>query len=290
MRDHCHYTGKYIGPACNKCNISRRYSKNLQVPILFHNLRGYDLHHILKYGISQFKGWELNPIPNTTEKFLALIVHIKKSVTLRFIDSYQFLSESLATLSNLLPVKPLTASIFDNNTIDCKAIFPYHMATSIENLEAITSMPPKWTDDFSNKEITDEDYDKACIIWSQHQCQNLKEYMLLYMKLDIYLLADVCESFRKKAKMDDGLEPFNFFGLPGFAWATAIKGLKHDVELISDPLMYQFFESGIRGGMTFVNKHHVIAKNGTKILYIDINNLYGWPLVRSYLLVNLYGY
>ena len=142
VRDHCHYTGKYIGPACNKCNISRRYSKNLQVPILFHNLRGYDLHHILKYGISQFKGWELNPIPNTTEKFLALIVHIKKSVTLRFIDSYQFLSESLATLSNLLPVKPLTAAVFDNNTIDCKVIFPYHMATSIENLEAITSMPP----------------------------------------------------------------------------------------------------------------------------------------------------
>ena len=278
VRDHCHNTGKYIGPACNKCNLSRRYSKNLQVPILFHNLKGYDLHHILKYGISQFKGWDLNPIPTTTEKFLALIVNVNKNVTLRFIDSYQFLSESLATLSNLLPVKPLTAAIFDNNTIDCKAIFPYDMATSIENLEAITSMPPKWTDDFSNKEITDEDYVKACTIWSQHQCQNLKEYMLLYMKLDIYLLADVCESFRKKAKMDDGLEPFNFFGLPGFAWATALKGLKHDVELISDPLMYQFFESGIRGGMTFVNKHHVIAEGGTKILYIDINNLYGWAL------------
>ena len=278
VRDHCHKTGRYIGAACNKCNLARRYTKSLQVPILFHNLRGYDLHHILKYGISSFKKWNLNPIPTTSEKFLSLIVNINKNVTLRFIDSYQFLSESLSTLANLLPVKPLTSSIFDNTIINGKAVFPYDMATSISALESITSMPPKWEDSLSKTIIPDVDYTKACKIWVQYGCRNLLEYMLLYMKLDIYLLADVCQAFRKKAKLDDGLEPFNFFGLPGFAWATAIKGLTHKVELISDPNMYQFFEAGIRGGMTFVNKHHVIATDDTKILYIDINNLYGWAL------------
>ncbi len=42
--------------------------------------------------------------------------------------------------------------------------------------------------------------------------------------------------------------------------------------------MYNFFESGIRGEMTFVNKHTVAAGKSTFLLYIDINNLYEWAL------------
>src|SRR5438477_5249539 len=39
--------------------------------------------------------------------------------------------------------------------------------------------------------------------------------------------------------------------------------------------MYEFFEDGIRGGMSFVNTHHVKADSGTFISYWDENNLYG---------------
>ena len=38
---------------------------------------------------------------------------------------------------------------------------------------------------------------------------------------------------------------------------------------------YNLIESGIRGGMTFVNKHHVVADDNTELLYVDIQNLYG---------------
>ena len=42
VRDHCHVTGKYRGSAYNTCNRSfRLYNK---IPIIFHNLRGYDGH------------------------------------------------------------------------------------------------------------------------------------------------------------------------------------------------------------------------------------------------------
>ena len=36
--------------------------------------------------------------------------------------------------------------------------------------------------------------------------------------------------------------------------------------------------AGLRGGMTFVNKHQVKTDDVTSLLYIDINNLYGWAL------------
>ena len=42
VRDHCHFTGRYRGPAHNKCNLKYRKPKNISV--FFHNLSGYDSH------------------------------------------------------------------------------------------------------------------------------------------------------------------------------------------------------------------------------------------------------
>ena len=42
VRDHCHLTGKYRGAAHSKCNLRMRVPKF--VPVLFHNLEGYDSH------------------------------------------------------------------------------------------------------------------------------------------------------------------------------------------------------------------------------------------------------
>ena len=40
VRDHCHETGKYRGPACKICNI--RYKQQNFIPVIFHNDSGYD--------------------------------------------------------------------------------------------------------------------------------------------------------------------------------------------------------------------------------------------------------
>ena len=45
-RDYCHITGKYRGAACDKCNLRMRVPKF--VPMLFHNLEGYDSHLFVK--------------------------------------------------------------------------------------------------------------------------------------------------------------------------------------------------------------------------------------------------
>ena len=44
VRDHCHYTGLYRGPALSSCNLKYRIPK--YVPVIFHNLAGYDAYFL----------------------------------------------------------------------------------------------------------------------------------------------------------------------------------------------------------------------------------------------------
>ena len=49
VRDHCHITGKYRGSAHQECNLKLRVnSEEVKIPVIFHNLRGYDSHFIMQ--------------------------------------------------------------------------------------------------------------------------------------------------------------------------------------------------------------------------------------------------
>ena len=44
--NHCHVTGHYRGASCNKCNLVMKMTKT--IPVIFHNLKGYDSHLLLR--------------------------------------------------------------------------------------------------------------------------------------------------------------------------------------------------------------------------------------------------
>ena len=49
VRDHCHITSQYRGSAHNSCNLQLRLDpEKLKIPVIFHNLKGYDSHFIIK--------------------------------------------------------------------------------------------------------------------------------------------------------------------------------------------------------------------------------------------------
>lgn len=103
VRDHCHFTGKYRGPAHNKCNLS--YRNSAIIPIVFHNLSGYDSHFIIKQISLEIAG-EVTLIPNSYENYISFIktIHIGESkIRLQFIDLFQFMASSLDQLAAYLP-------------------------------------------------------------------------------------------------------------------------------------------------------------------------------------------
>ena len=49
VRDHCHITGKYRGAAHAACNLKLRLNpRTTTIPVVFHNLRGYDSHLLMQ--------------------------------------------------------------------------------------------------------------------------------------------------------------------------------------------------------------------------------------------------
>ena len=64
---HCHVTGKFRGAAHWDCNISFQLTE--KVPVIFHNLRGYDSHLIFNE-LDKFDV-KISVIPNGLEKFVA---------------------------------------------------------------------------------------------------------------------------------------------------------------------------------------------------------------------------
>ena len=74
--------------------------------------------------------------------------------------------------------------------------------------------------------------------------------------------------------------------LPSYAMDAMLKKTEVDLELLTDPDMYRFFEDGMRGGISVIshrkgdaNNPYVEGYDPEKppyyIMYLDVNNLYG---------------
>ena len=66
VRDHCHITRKFRGAAHWTCNINFQLTK--KVPVIFHNLRGYDS-HLIFCELNKFDV-KIDVIPNRLEKYM----------------------------------------------------------------------------------------------------------------------------------------------------------------------------------------------------------------------------
>ena len=120
------------------------------LPVIFHNLQGYDAHLFIKQ-LACLPG-ELNCIPSTEEKYISFSKKIKVDeyrsrrngetiplyFEIRFIDSFKFLQTSLANLvGNLQPDDfHNTKQVFKENVelLTRKGVYPYDYVSSFEKL------------------------------------------------------------------------------------------------------------------------------------------------------------
>ena len=304
VRDHCHITGKYRGSAHQDCNLKLRLNpEEIKIPVIFHNLRGYDSHFIMqqigeitkKHTYKNNKGEEkqmnINAIPNNMEKYMAFML----GNHLTFLDSFQFMSSSLDKLVRNLPRGSLkyTSKEFQDEKLKLmsqKGVYPYDYMDSFEKFDE--AQIPRKEDFYSilnDQHISDEDYNRAKTVWGIFKIINIGEYHDLYLKSDVLLLADVFENFRKTCLEYYKLDPCHYFTSPGLSWDAMLKMTNIKLELITDIDMFQFIEKGMRGGISYIANRYGEANNkymkeydekvpSKYIMYLDANNLYGWAM------------
>ena len=278
------------------------------IPVIFHNLQGFDAHLFIKQ-LSKIKG-DFTCIPSTEEKYISFSKKIKvdeyqnkdgKTISLnfelRFIDSFKFLQTSLANLvKNLQPDDFInTKEIFKDKTelLTRKGVYPYDYVSSISKFFE-TQLPPKkeFYSKLNDEDITDDEYQHAINVWNTFKCQNIRDYHNLYLNSDVLLLADVFENFLATCLHYYNLDPAHYYTSPGLAWDACLKETGQELKLLHDYDMLMMFERGIRGGISHISKRYAEANNkymenydpdkpSTFIQYLDANNLYGWAMSQS---------
>ena len=76
VRDHCHVTGKVRGSAHWSCNINLQLTE--KVPVIFHNLRGYD-NHLIFDELKNFDA-KADVISDWLEKYMEFFLKQKLSL------------------------------------------------------------------------------------------------------------------------------------------------------------------------------------------------------------------
>ena len=115
VRDRCHYTGSYRGPAHRNCNL--RYKIPRYIPIILHSLSRYDTHLFIREPGKKFNTGNIGVIAENKEKYISFTIDIivdkyldkkgkekEKKIQVRFIDSMRFMASSLDGLSSNLVV------------------------------------------------------------------------------------------------------------------------------------------------------------------------------------------
>ena len=95
-----------------------------------------------------------------------------------------------------------------------------------------------------------------------------------------------------------GLSPSHYLSASAVSWDEMVNMTKVELELITDPDMYIFFEKRMRGSVSSMSNRYNKANNkylksynpkqdSKHIIYVDPNNLYGYSVSKFLLTSDL---
>ena len=179
VRDHCHVLGNYRGAACNMCNLGMKLTKT--IPVIFHNLKGYDSHLLLPE-LGKFNK-KISIIPNNMQTYMSFSVGNKTSyfdkksgkqierefMNLRFIDSFGFMASSLSQLVTDLKAgcidkfknvsKEFGSDVELTELMTRKGIYPYSFMDGFDkfDIDPLTLTKSDFRNDLTGEDISDCD-------------------------------------------------------------------------------------------------------------------------------------
>lgn len=281
----------------------------MTIYVYFHNLAGYDLHHVIaamQYlkkrgwsgehkrdmmmdrfmiakGVNKWEAFQyiFSPPEEICDRYPDL-----EKVNFKFKDSFKMLTGSLANLISDYNKEHKKFKIKPEYSAE-KMPFPYDWFDSPAKLEEpkLPEDPGDWYNKLTDTHIDNKD---AQMYWDKYNCKNFGDYMRAYMRGDVIGLANVFENLRTECKAADKLDPVCFHGMPSYAFYCAKLDSQHRGKLEEEyyatnaPLQRMFWDN-IRGGVTQAIYQKVDLREGDKgaIEYVDVAGLYATAM-RDY--------
>ena len=112
------------------------------------------------------------------------------------------------------------------------------------------------------KKISGKIYTQALAMYSLFACKDFGDYHHLYLRIDVFILADVFETFRNVCLKVYNLDPDHFFSAPNRSWDAKLITARVEIGLLTDIEIMLFSERAIRGGVNGIGAlRHFKANN-----------------------------
>lgn len=271
----------------------KRCLRKNEIPILFHNAKGYDSKFILS-ALHSIQKERVKLRGKSSEKFD--IIQIERlGLSLKIMDTFNFLAKGLAGLvKDMLAPSPNVCANFkytDHEFAATKGEFPYEWFDDPDKLEE-TSLPLPSSGDLNDawwSSLYGEcgKYEKALEVWNKKGFTSFAQYHDFYCALDTAQLCDVFERFTNSCLLEGKYDPCNFQGAPGLTWHLACKRQKNELAntmpIINDQDVYLDIRANIRGGVAQCMKRRatVVNPENHNLIYLDVNSLYSWCMMQK---------
>ena len=195
-----------------------------------------------------------------------------------------FIKGSLNDLSKNLNDKDkfITKEHFPDNfeLMKYKVCFPYEFMTK-ENI-CNESLPPieNFYSSLELDGISKEDYNKTLEIYKKLNCNNIKEYLDIYLKVDICLQADIFNVFRNTIWDKFEIDCSKYITSCSLSLDLMLKYTGVKIELIRDISIFDYVNSSILGGICIASQNIADDKNSI-ISSCDIASLYPYVMTQK---------
>ena len=257
--DHAFEKNNILSFICRECNL--QIKNNKKIPLYFFNGSKYD-NSIILNSLSKIYKDEItiSCIGNSSEQFKSIEFEFKNmKYSFKLLDISNFIKGSLSELSVKLSDehKIITKRHFPNNfeLLKQKTHFAYEWLTekNIYNKE----LPPikDFYSSLKLQNISKEEYDDTLRIYKELKCENIKDYLKIYMKLDICLQADIFNVFRNIIWNQFGIDCCKYITSCSLSLDLMLKYTGVKIELLKDITMLDFTDSSIMGGLCLASEN-----------------------------------
>ena len=240
--DHAFEENNILGFICRECNLQIKNDKS--IPVYFFNEMKYDNSILLKSLCDIYKDeMTLNCIGKSCESFKMIDFKFKNmKYSFKLLDICNFVKGSLSELSkNFLDKdKIITKKHFPDNfdLLKEKTAFPYEWLTKEDIFDKELPSIDKFYSSLKLQNISQKEYDKTIEIYKKLKCKDVKDYLEIYMRLDVTLQADIFNVFRNTIWDKFEIDCSKYITSCSLSLDLMLKYTKSKIELFKDITMF----------------------------------------------------